>query len=295
MRRSIPAIIAWTSLAIASLSAQSPARAAIITELYGIGFGGSFYRISEATGAATSAGSTGISLAGGLEFGPGGILYAISGSSGARGLYRVNPATATATFIAALDGSNSYTEGGLAISPAGAAYITNTHFGGSRYLGRLDLATGAVTRIGVLGGQPDINGLAWRSDGMLVGLVSNGNSLVVINPATAAISTLASLPFAVGTIGGMTALGDVAYFATAGTSSSGTNSLYTFDMFTGQVALIGSLGPATGSGISGLAIRQIVTPEPASLALAGAGAICLLIYSSKKRKPREAPAPGARP
>ena len=118
------------------------------------------------------------------------------------------------------------------------------------------------------GGQRDVNGLAWRSDGMLVGIERVSNSLVQIDPSTGAVSTIATFPAGVvdlGALGGMAATGDTGYFACGNVYSTipGSNALFSFDLYTGDYQLIGAFDPApTGLGIGGLAV-----PEPGSLLL----------------------------
>ncbi len=117
----------------------------------------------------------------------------------------------------------------------------------------------------ISGGMRDINGMAWRADGMLVGLDRITNALIAIDPLTAVSSQIASIIPTVGTVGGMAVLGDTAYFVTSGPGEPvpGSNELYAIDLFTGDHELIGSLAPTiTGTGISGLAV-----PEPSTMLL----------------------------
>lgn len=109
-------------------------------------------------------------------------------------------------------------------------------------------------------GLHDINGLAWRGDGLLVGLDREGNRLITIDPATAVTATLAALSPAVGAVGGMTILDGVGYFATGSTQPQfpGSDELWTFDLFTGAHELVAAL-PA-GTNVMSLA----AVPEPAN-------------------------------
>jgi hypothetical protein len=67
----------------------------------------------------------------------------------------------------------------------------------------INLTTGAATDIAEIHGSSnfDVNGLLYRSDGMLVGVEDDSNSLVVIDPHTGDVTTLASLPLTVDTAG----------------------------------------------------------------------------------------------
>jgi hypothetical protein len=66
---------------------------------------------------------------------------------------------------------------------------------------------------------------------MLVGLDRESNSLLAIDPTTAASSVILGVASTVGAIGGMAAIGDSGFFATSGPSSSptGSNTLYSFE------------------------------------------------------------------
>jgi len=218
------------------------------------------YTVSTSNAALTLVGNTGQSL-GSLEYRPSnGFLYGFTLGSGAQ-LYRINPANANTTLVGGLGGDFVF-EGGLVLAPNGTAYATNKNNALAAQLFTIDLDSGATNLIGTIsGGDHDINGLAWRSDGMLVGLDRETNSLLAINPASAASSVIAALAPTVGGIGGMAAVGNTGYFSTSGPGGSvpGSNQLYSFNLFTGAHALIGSFaGTIAGTGIGGLAL----IPEP---------------------------------
>jgi hypothetical protein len=111
---------------------------------------------------------------------------------------------------------------------------------------------------------------------MLIGLEDYSNSLVVINPQTGNVTTLQSLPFSVGDIGGMTMYNGTAYFSTGGADQSvatGTDSLYSFNPYTGAYSLVGSFSDSIADpGISGLAgLTTSASPEPGAMSLLGLG------------------------
>jgi hypothetical protein len=141
----------------------------------------------------------------------------------------------------------------------------------------LNLSTGAGSAIGGFADRHDIAGLGWRSDGLLIGLDSTDNALLTIDPATVAVTTIKPVSATIGTIGGM-ALGEgqnVGFFATAGPQAAiaGSNSLYSFDPFTGDQVFIASFeNQIVGRGISGLTF----VPEPATLTLLCVGGFALL-------------------
>ena len=126
-------------------------------------------------------------------------------------------------------------EGGLAFDPNGTAYGTEIGNSVGPQLFTINLATGAASIVGTISlGGHDINGLAYRSDGQLIGLDRVLNSLLVIDPATAAATQLAIVP--------STAIG-------------------TFN------------GTITGTGISGLAAVPVPEPSTLALAAIGAAAL----------------------
>jgi hypothetical protein len=239
-------------------------------ELFGIDrTNGDLYRISTSNADLSLVGNTGVPNLGSLEYRPGdGFLYGFTlGSSST--LYRIDPATANATAVGPL-GIGLVFEGALQLAPNGIAYGANQGSSSSPVLFTVNLDTGVATTIGTIsGGVHDINGLAWRSDGMLVGVDSTTNSLLAINPANAQSSTIAALSPTVGTRGGMAAVGDSGYFSTA--AITGSDELYSVNLFTGAHALVGSLGFTSGAGIGGLAI----IPEPSAFVLAAIGVVLL--------------------
>jgi DNA-binding beta-propeller fold protein YncE len=134
---------------------------------------GDLYVISPTTTAATLIGSSGLTGLQSLELAADGFLYGVWTDSGAQNatLYRINPATAAPAIVGLLGIAGTVFEGGLAVGPTGTAYATNQGTAGSPHLFQVSLTTDAATLIGhISGGSHDINGLAWRDDGVLIGL-----------------------------------------------------------------------------------------------------------------------------
>lgn len=235
---------------------------------------GNVYAISMLDATPVWLGSTGIPGFSSLEFAPDGTLYGFTNLTDAR-LYVIDPVSFSATEVGPL-GTDFLFEGSLAFSPDGMAYGTNNDGEANPQLLTLDLLTGEASIVGTItGGRHDINGMAWRSDGMLIGLDRVTNSFLQIDPSNANSMPLApAIPLA-GAVGGMAAVGDdTAYFVTGGPGASlpGSNELWELDLLTGQHTPVGSLSPTiTGSGLSGLAV-----PEPASLVLLIAGAFVVV-------------------
>jgi len=272
--------VSWSiGLAFASLTSQAA------DTLFGIDVtSGNLYRVSSSDASLTLVGNTGLQNvgngAGALEFAPDGRLFALTvGTDPA--LYQIDPATAVASRIGALNIGWVY-EGGLVFSPDGTAYGVNQLAAGNRpALFTVNLTTGQATILGsITGPANDINGLAWRSDGKLVALNNdpslyfNTASLLTIDPVTLVSSNIGTLsPLTYGSInnvGGMAAQGDQGYFCTG---LSGTFSLYSFDAFTGNSALVGQLAQSwQAPGLGGLAI---MVPEPSASMLVALGVLVL--------------------
>ena len=205
----------------------------------------------------------------------------VYGFTAEQNLFRFHPTTFELEVLGKLD--QFLIEGGLAFAPDGTAYATTGGSLEAPELYRLDVNTLVMTLVGTIsGGAHDINGLTWRSDGKLIGMDRESNSLITIDPTTAASSTLAPLTPLAGAVGGMAVLDGVGYLATGapGGSTPGSNELWRFDLFTGQHARVGSFEPTIAfpsAGISGLA----AIPEPA--AVAGAGVIGLMLVPMRRR------------
>jgi hypothetical protein len=273
--------LGWAAAALAlALGTAGPAPADVI----GIDTdSGNLYRVSTSNAALTLIGNTAVTFWGDIQFAPNGTLYGFTVGVGPL-LYRINPTTAASTPVGST-GLALVFEGGLAFSPGGTAYGANSGGPDNDQLFTINLTTGAATLLGTLSGSHDLNGLAYRSDGKLVGLDRVINSLLLIDPATLAVSTLAPLGPTVGAVGGMTSAdGSTGYFSTSGPVGSipGTNSLYSFNLFTGSFALVGSFAPTIGdTGISGLA--QTPIPEPASLSLTSLAAGLAALAGNRRR------------
>ncbi len=235
---------------------------------------GNVYALSTLDATPTWLGTTGIPGFSSLEFAPDGNLYGFTKLTDAR-LYIIDPVDFSTTEVGPL-GTEFLFEGSLAFSPNGTAYGTNNNGQAIPQLFTLDLLTGAASVVGTItGGGHDINGMAWRSDGMLIGLDRVTNSFLQIDPSDASSMPLGPAIPLVGAVGGMTVVGDTAYFVTAGPGATlpGSNELWELDLFTGQHTPVGNLSPTvTGSGLSGLA----VVPEPASIVLLIAGAFVVV-------------------
>ena len=258
----------WAALLLGLISILCPTNQAH-AQLYGIEWDtGDLYTISTVDASLTLVGSTGIINLGSLEYRASeGLLYANTVGSSPT-LYSIDPVTAIANAEGNVSGGLLF-EGGLAIAPSGTAYTVNGGSAAAAVLKTIDLDTGLTATVGVIsGGSHDINGLGVRSDGMLIGLDRESNSLLEINPGTAVSSAIQALRPTVGALGGISLVADDGYFVTAGPTVSipGSNRLYSFDPFTGAYTSIGNFNATiTGDGFSGIALVPV--PEPSSLLL----------------------------
>jgi hypothetical protein len=281
------------SLALGVAGLFAAASPATLGDLYGVHYDtGDVYEISTTDASLTYVGNMPYAFpygVAGLEYSPNdsGLIYGITTGSyndpyGVPDavLCTFDPDTAAVTEVGPL-GLSFVFEGGLAFSPEGVAYGVNATGINTPQLFTIDLNTGLATIVGTMsGGQRDVNGLTWRSDGMLVGVERVSGALVTIDPMTAVVAQIATLDGVdVGASGGMAAIGGAGYLATGGPYSTipGSNSLYSVDLFTGECTLIAPFDPAvmTGLGIGGLAV-----PEPGSLVLLG---LALAVVSRRWR------------
>ncbi len=238
-------------------------------QLFGISADGALVSINQSTAASTPVGTgtyPALNSPGSLEWDPthGAFLTLTVGNFPS--LYRVNRLTGASTLVGPT-GFQFVFEGGLQFSPDGILYATNGTNAASAQLLSVNPSTGAASIIGTMNSSTitpiDINGLAWRSDGVLIGLDRPSNSLVIINPDTAAVTALAPLTATVGNVGGMTnAVGNLGYFV------NGSNELYSFDLFSGAATLVGTI---PGSNITGLAYIPVPAPAAASMVMLAAG------------------------
>ena len=258
--------LARAAAAAVALAGALAAPRAARAQLVGIDFDdGTLYAISTSDASVKKLTATdGITSAASLELAPDGKLVCTRAGTGE--LFRIDPATGKTTLAGRID--HPTFEGAIAFAPDGTMYVANGGDAGAAELLTVNLATAAWHVVGVLdGGGHDVNGLAWRSDGVLVGLDRVTNALLVIDPRTAHTTPLAKVPAKVGGLGGMAVHGGRGYFSTAGPGASepGASELYAFDLFTGATARIGKLGaPLSASGLGGLAVLPQSAPAPKS-------------------------------
>lgn len=260
-------------LFLLAIVSASPARAQLIGVEYDTG---RFYTISTTDGSFDLIDDTGIVGIGSIEFNPidGNVYGFTTGSNSILYRFAISSSLDEVTPVAIGPLGVTTFEGGMAFSPNGTAYAVN---GGVTVpvLLTLNLGTGAATVVSSFSGRHDFAGLGWRSDGMLIGLDNTDSALLSINPSNATSSLIDDVGPSIGTVGGMALGSNLGYFVTAGPNAliPGSNSLYSFDLFTGEQFFIADYEDQMfGSGFSGLTF----IPEPATLGLLAFGGLAML-------------------
>jgi DNA-binding beta-propeller fold protein YncE len=275
------AMIRFCMAALAMLAATNGARAQVM--LIGCTANttnttppSSIVDINILTGASTNPRNTGVFLIGGIATQPStGNLFGLTtfASTPANTLIRIDPNSATITPIGPT-GLTNIVEGDIAFNPLNGFLYGIQDFGPSfnqRNLFRLDPNTGAATVIGSMDSQGDYSALAFNAAGTLFAIDTSGpnSRLHIVDPNTGMITGTTSMNVSLGGAAGLTfnPLTGTAFVADGG--AAGMNKLYTLDISTGLLTLIGPTG-ATG-GIGGLAFVNV--PEPSSLTLACMGCL----------------------
>ncbi|HOJ56913.1 MAG: hypothetical protein WBL15_13365 [Phycisphaerae bacterium] len=210
-------------------------------------------------------------------------------------LYRIDPGAGYAvTEIGQIKegGIPAYLfEGAMAFASLGngevQAYGINLDGQGNNGVFTLNIQDGTLQSIARLNNGTtktthDINGAAWWN-GKLVGIDQVTETIVAIdvtNGLTTSLFSLESLrengASALGGIGGMTLIGDTAYFTAASSKAkpASSNKLYSINLNTGEIQTLGELSATVDSkGIGALAV-----PEPATLAF-----LCLGFLAMRSR------------
>ncbi|MGA3185701.1 MAG: PEP-CTERM sorting domain-containing protein [Bryobacteraceae bacterium] len=157
-------------------------------KLYGISAASNLYSISTTTGAATDIGSTGQEF-NALTFSSTGVLYAAGIDT--TDLFTVNTGTGASTKVSGETTQSDYNSAGDLQFVGNTLYLI-TQTNGNSILDTVNLATGALTKVGTNLGSANVFGLA-ESGGVLYGFTDNdGSSKVLsINTTTGVGSTVA--------------------------------------------------------------------------------------------------------
>ena len=263
---------------------SAPSRAG---SFLGNSFGGVLYDVNTSTGAVTNPRGTGLDTLVGIASRSDGALFGLTSFQGTpvpNALYQIDPVSGASTLVGSTGLTNIF-EGDLAFNPVNGSLfgIENVDSASNRSLFRIDVTTGVATIVGNISApNGDLSAMAFDASGRLF-VIDTGNAMLLnVDPTTAGINSSVSLSMQLGARGGM------AFDPTTGTGyvadggNGGTNSLYTIDISTGVLTLVGPTG--IPSGLAGLTFSPLATtviPEPpagllAAIASLFGGLACLL-------------------
>ena len=224
--------------------------------LIGADFKGNLYNVNEGTGAVSNLKSTGLGNIYGIAYSPSGTLYALGTPCNTgnclASLYTLSPTVGVATLVGGLT-FKDVLEGDLAFDPTtGSLYGLYNVAGQNEYLFSINPSTGFGANIGVIG-NPETNdpsAMAFDSAGNLWVVDTETSALLKVNKSTGTVISSVNLTIAgLGVTAGMAIdpVTGIAYLATgSGGAGASTNSLYTINLSTGALTLV---GPLTGASV----------------------------------------------
>ena len=233
---------------------------ALAAPLYANDFAGNIYDINLTTGAATNARKATSALIG--IAGLGDSLYSVQITLGPDYLIRIDPATGAATQVGEITGISNPYEGDLAFDPitTGLFAVNDANALGERLLYTIG-PDGASTQIGPIATGGDHSAMAFDAAGHLFVLdTAAGGKLIRVDPTNA--NQISSVPLSIplGDTAGMAIDPDTGIAYVADGNVRGTNNLYTINLNTGQLMLVGSTGLA--NGLAGLTFFLPDTATP---------------------------------
>lgn len=250
-------------LFVLSIPALAPAQISTDNKLLLIGNSGGhngmsrIYTIDARTGRGMQPRETGTNYLMGMAFDAQGTLWGLTTfqSTPANSLVRVDPETGTLTTVGPT-GMDQLIEGDLAFHPVtGVLYGIQNCSPHYRSLFRIDLSTGAATHIGDIGpGEvSDLSAMAFDITGQLWVIDTERDLVLRVDEDTAQIQSQTPLSTPLGDTAGLAyhPLEERWYIGDG--NVNGTNSLYTIDLHSGQLTLIGP--SEMPDGIAGLAFR----------------------------------------
>ncbi|MCO6456926.1 MAG: Ig-like domain-containing protein [Pirellulaceae bacterium] len=153
--------------------------------LFGFDAFNGLYRINTSTGAYTAIGSSSLEI-NGLAVQPG--TFDLFGITSGGSLYRINKTTGATTFVGS-SGAPASTVHGLAFSPGGTLYASDTVGSGTSNLLTVNPSNGARTMVATIN-RDFVVGLDFSAAGLLYGTDNGTDTLIVINPSSGAATTV---------------------------------------------------------------------------------------------------------
>lgn len=256
-------------------------------QLIGNSFDGILYEVNTLTGAVTNPQNTGITSVSGIEYDSStGTLYGITGSLSngvGNALYSFG-LDGTPTLIGAT-GLTSIFEGDLALDPtSGLLYgiqdAPAPNF--PRNLFTINKTTGAATVFGTITANVDLSALTFDAAGNLYVLDTINETVLTVDKTNGTVLLTTNLNQALGQVAGFEFDPTSGLFYVAD-GFFGTSNLYTLDVPTGALSLVGPTGlaPLSPDGLAGLTILPSgvqllqVVPEPNVVVFAGAFALLI--------------------
>jgi DNA-binding beta-propeller fold protein YncE len=263
LRRVVSVVIAFAAIFVA----PSPAAPQLSTDnkllLLGVSWIDSstpsvLYTVDTGTGRAMQPRTTGCADLSGIVFDPTGtFLYAVTSFAAvphANALVRVDPQTGATTLIGPTGLANMY-EGDLTFDPTSGVLYALQDSNPLRSLYTLDIQTGTATLVGhVQPGEPtDLSTLAFDPAGNLFSIDTTNDMVLRIDKTNGTILSRTPISIPLGDVAGMAYHPLEERFYVADGHTNGTNTLYRFDPYSGQLTVIGPTEVPTG--LSGLAFR----------------------------------------
>jgi uncharacterized repeat protein (TIGR03803 family) len=239
--------------------------------LLGNSFDGALYDVSPGSGVASNPRITGLSNLAGIAARSDGSLFGLTSVGGTPqpgALFQIDPNSGASTLIG-LTGLSEIIEGDLAFNPAtGTLYgIQEVDPSVNRGLFSINVSTCAATIIGNINApnpNSDLSAMAFDSTGRLFVIDSTG-TLLRVDPASGQVISAVALSTSLGATAGMAIDPSTGIVYVADGSQGGTNSLYTLNLSTGSLSLIGNTGLADGLAGLTFAGQAVPIPEPTSL------------------------------
>jgi DNA-binding beta-propeller fold protein YncE len=254
----------WSLVALPLLLVSSRAEPQNSTDtkeiMYGLALGGNtpaiLYQIDRTSGRASQPRDTGLVWITGIAFDRHGVLYTVTTYDGQppNSLIRIDPDTGQTTVVGAT-GLSTIFEGDIAFDPTtGDLYgMYDTHPATNMF--RIDTTTGAATMVATFpsGFAADISGMVFDPSGQLYLIEDERDQVIRVDWRNATVLSTTPLSSPLGYTVGITYDPHQERFYVADGHVDGTNSLYTIDLTTGRLSLIGGLVDAP-EGLAGLAV-----------------------------------------